>query len=336
MNAAVIVLIYHLKNLYKPLKQTEQMRTKKRRFYHGSPQHIYQRTIGGVNIFYDVEDYLVFFTIFSTSSKKFNVKILEQCIMIDHIHSLIESEDKKTMSDFVCHYTSTFVREYNHRVGRRGRLIEKAFGNAPKKQDKKIRSAILYILNNPVEKEICKSAKDYRWNFLAFARSTHPFSVKINKDKASKPLRRAMKEVREYNEDGRFLRYSQLQRMFKYLHTAEKEMLIDFIISTYSTIDYQELLKYYDNYEALTIAADSSSGSEYDVKETFYPHSDCAYREMMEYLKKEKGMTVTRRVTTLPMDEKISLARELQLHCRASNLQVRKFLHLTTEENFKK
>ena len=311
------------------------MRTKKRRFYHDSPQHIYQRTIGGVNIFYDVEDYLVFLTIFSSSSKKFPVKILTQCLMADHIHSLIEVEDKKTMSDFICHYTSIFVREYNHRVGRRGRLIEKAFGNAPKKQDKKIRSTILYILNNPVEKELCKSAKDYRWNFLTFAGSAHPFSAKINNEKASSPLRRAMKEVRESYDDGRFLRYSQLQRMFKNINTAEKEMLIDFIISTYSPIDYQELMKYYDSYEALTIAADSSSGSEYDVKETFYPHSDCAYRELIEYLKKEKGMTVTRRVTTLPLDEKMSLARELQLHCRASNLQICKFLHLTLEENIK-
>ena len=46
------------------------MRCKKRKFYTGEPQHIYQRTIDGFNIFYDIEDFLVFYTVFSISAKK--------------------------------------------------------------------------------------------------------------------------------------------------------------------------------------------------------------------------------------------------------------------------
>ena len=49
---------------------------KKRKFIPGECLHIYQRTIGGVNVFYDREDFLVFFTVFSVISKLYSVTVL--------------------------------------------------------------------------------------------------------------------------------------------------------------------------------------------------------------------------------------------------------------------
>ena len=65
------------------------MKYRRRKFIAGECLHVYQRTIGGVNIFYDRFDYLVFYTIFSTISKLYDLTILELCIMVDHIHNLI-------------------------------------------------------------------------------------------------------------------------------------------------------------------------------------------------------------------------------------------------------
>ena len=45
------------------------MNYRKRKFFAGEYLHVYQRTIGGVNIFYDRIDRLVFFTIFATICK---------------------------------------------------------------------------------------------------------------------------------------------------------------------------------------------------------------------------------------------------------------------------
>ena len=46
-------------------KITERRRiSRRRRFTEGAAHHIYQRTVGGFNLFYDIEDYLVYFTIF--------------------------------------------------------------------------------------------------------------------------------------------------------------------------------------------------------------------------------------------------------------------------------
>ena len=72
--------------------------------------HIYQRSVEGFNIFYGIEDYLVFFMIFSVVARLYKVTILELCIMINHIHVLLASEKLKEVSDFIMHYTSLFAK----------------------------------------------------------------------------------------------------------------------------------------------------------------------------------------------------------------------------------
>lgn len=303
------------------------MRCKHRKFFTGEPQHIYQRTIDGFNIFYDIEDYLVFYTIFGLSAKKHNVTVLQMCPMRDHIHHFIDVENKKIMSDFICHHTSTYVREYNRSIGRKGALFEKAYGNAPKKGDKKIRTTIPYIFNNPVEKHLCRRAEDYRWNFLAYAASDTPFSKQQNLMNSSKALRRAYKEVRFCYEQGWYLSYRRIRRLFKDLSDEDKDRLIDFIIVTYSPFDYEYLISFYGDYETMLQAVNSVTGSEYDIKETYYSHSDTIYDEFSAYVRAE-GYETVRNVIMLPMTKKLSLARKLQDATGASITQIRKFLHI--------
>lgn len=304
------------------------MRCKCRKFFDGEPQHIYQRTIGGANIFYDVEDFLVFYTVFSSSAGKFLVNVLELCLMIDHVHCLIEAESRKEMSEFICHYTSVFVKEYNRASGRSGPLFEKAYGSAPKRGDKKIRSIIPYIFNNPVEKKLCFRAEDYRWNFLAYAVSRNPFSEYLNRAASSRPLCRAMKEVELHHRNGWYLKYAQIRRLFKGLCEQDKERLIDYIIVIYSPFDYARLISFYGEYETMLLAVNSVTGSEYDVAETYYQHSDVAYYDMIAYLREERGIQPVRQVTVLSAHEKDALAKELRMNTDATALQIAKFLHI--------
>ena len=118
--------------------------------------HIYQRTLNGCNIFYDLEDYLVFYTVFASVSRKYDLKVTGLCLMVDHLHVLVQSDIESVVSRFVSHYTSVFVKLYNEEVGRKGELFEKSFGRAWKRGSKKVRTAIAYLLNNPVEKSVCR------------------------------------------------------------------------------------------------------------------------------------------------------------------------------------
>ena len=59
-----------------------------RRFIKDEVIHTYQRTESGFNIFYEVEDYLVYYTIFSILAGRYNIVVYGLCLMIDHLHSL--------------------------------------------------------------------------------------------------------------------------------------------------------------------------------------------------------------------------------------------------------
>lgn len=73
----------------------------KRRFVPGEVHHTYQRGISGFNIFYEIEDYLVYYTIFSVLSKRYNIIVYGLCLMIDHIHSLCSASDRSTFARYI-------------------------------------------------------------------------------------------------------------------------------------------------------------------------------------------------------------------------------------------
>ena len=301
---------------------------KKRKFIPGECLHIYQRTIGGVNVFYDREDFLVFFTVFSVISKLYSVTVLELCIMIDHIHVLISSNSMSEVSAFIRHYTSLFVHLYNQDLGRKGPLFYKSFGSAPKKGSKKIRSTIVYIGNNPVEKGLCAEAPFYRWNFLAYFQNDFPYSKRIQSSKCPPRIRKILKEIRDTYAKNSYLSYAQLRRMFGKLSGQESEYVTDYVIKTYYPFDSDTLLSFYESYEDMINAMRSTAGSDHDIKEKYYAGSDCVYRDMLKVVRDEMHMLPARKVIVLDKDLKFDAALLLQRKTFASSLQISKFLHM--------
>lgn len=304
------------------------MKYKKRRFVPHECMHIYQRTVNGFNIFYDREDFIVFYTIFSVLARFYKVKVLTLCLMLDHIHTLLSSDSLKQVSDFVRHYTSLFAMEFNHSVGRNGMLFHKSFGSAPKVGDKKIRSTIVYIGNNPVEKKLVSTAEEYRWNFLAYMIDSNPFSTPIPKRFQSKRLRRAMEEVQGAFVRNEYLSYARVVRLFEAMTDNEYDVLTDYIISLYYPFDTESLMSYYENYHEMVHAMKSTVGGEYDIKETFYAGSDHIYEDMLEVLRDEMHMVPARRVIMLPDAVKFEMASCLKQRTDAKMFEISKLLHL--------
>ena len=191
------------------------MRGRDRVFKAGAIQHIYQDTVDGSLIFYSARDYLVLFTLISVAARKYHVQILGICFMPDHIHLLVIASSRQTLSRFVCHYTSRFAKLYNRTVFRSGQFFRHSFGSALKIDDKKCRSAIAYLYNNPVEKQLATDVESGRWNYLRYAQSSHPFSTALDQSHASKAMRRAIEEVRACRKADEPLNYTQIERMTK-------------------------------------------------------------------------------------------------------------------------
>lgn len=290
--------------------------------------HTYQRSVSGFNIFYEVEDYLVYYTIFSVMSRRYGMVVYGLCLMIDHIHTLTTTSSCKTFSKFMSNVAIQFVKEYNRYHNRVGPLFSECFGSAPKAGLKRLRTAIAYLFNNPVERLLCKRAQEYRWNFLAYAASDNPFSDPLVLKKASRRLRRALKEVDGTLKRNEYMTYVQLKRMFVGMDAREKNQLIDYIIVRYNIIRYEDLTtKCYDGYENMLMAINSNAGSEYEVQELRYGRSDAEYRYLYKYVH-EKGFKDAGEVISLPSDSKFKLMVDMMNETSVSKLQICKFLHL--------
>lgn len=301
---------------------------KERKFIEGEHLHVYQRTAKRHNIFYCDADYLVYFTIFCIWASRLKIHVLGLCMMIDHLHMLIQGRTKETASRFISTVTKIFMHEYNSAIGRCGSLFEKRFGSAPKEGRKKLVTAIVYIGNNPVEKKLCMKAEQHKWNFIAYVSSANPFSEKIKLSTASFRLRRSLKMVDWQHKQGIHLNYSLLRILFSDLNHKESSQLTDYIISKYNVIDKQSLIGIFGSYENMLKAIHSTTGSEYDIKEDFSTASDIVYQDITEFITKNLISDDIRRLTVLDLEEKIKVANRIKAHLGVPSWQICKFLHL--------
>ena len=252
--------------------------------------------------------------------------------MHNHFHIVIRTETVQELSGFMDHFLSWFVHEYNTYVGRIGKLFKKNFGSAPKWDEKRLRSTIVYVGNNPVEKHFCASAKDYRWNFLAYRNSSNPFSEKIHKSKLSYEMRRALKIVDSMVALNLPLKYALLDRLIQKMSEGEIEQLTDYIVSSYSPIDYEALESNFKSYDNMIAAMESTTGDDYDIKEPRDAFSLKSFYEMVTYVNQKLPRCKIRCVTVIPLDEKIILYNELLSHTSATGQQICNFLHIKTSK----
>ena len=290
--------------------------------------HVYQRTEDGGLLFYSATDFLVYYTVFSKYARRNGLRVLALCQMYDHIHSIVSVTNPRMLSCFYRECNIAFSKEFKRFNLLDGPLFESPFGRAEKKGEKRIRTALAYVYNNPVERKICARAEDYQWNYLAYAKTDHPFSDPIVLRKASHPMRMALQEIGAVRRRDGYLRHAQLNRLFASLTWAQKKQLADAVIRQWSCIDYNALSSYYDSFEAMLTAFASNTGSEYDIKERFDPWSDRMYGRMSALLIKKGMVRRPSEVIGMNKDRKFELLRFLSGAIMATPHQIGKYLHL--------
>lgn len=306
---------------------------RRRKFVKGALNHCYQRMDDLGVLFYTDADHLVFFTQYCVMARKYGIRVLALCQMPDHIHDSIIANRKTDLEKFKQESLSWFARRRNERAGLKGPVFECSFGSVPKIGDKRVRSNLVYVGNNPVERKLVKGAEDYRWNYLAYARSSHPFSEKLVLSKASSPLRKALREVKAQADARRPLNYAMLRRFFSKLEQKESLQLTDFIISTYNVIDYAEAARYFGTFDEMLIAMHATTGNEYDLNEVFIGKSDAHYGKMTGILLREGTIKGIHGILSLSVDEKYRLYRLLRQETLATSEQIAAFLHMPMIRN---
>lgn len=304
------------------------MRGGNRRFYRGIVNHLYQIAIEGDVIFYSISDHLVYFTVFCSFAKKYDIHVLKLCQMPDHIHGSVVTDRKSNLSAFERDVTSVFAREHNEVCHRKGPFFKSPFGSVPKYGDKNARSNLIYVDNNPVERRICERAEQYRWNYLAYAASKHPFSEPFRARDASNAMLRAVRIVEDRHAHGLHLPYALLQRMFGPLGLKERRQLVDIIITTYSVIDYKESIRFFGSLDNMLTAIHSTTGSEHDLNEVFVGKDDSWYRRMTEIVMTQTGLSDIHDMLAFSSEKRYDLYRLLRRETLATSDQIAKFLRI--------
>ena len=294
------------------------MRSRKKNFTPDALQHIYQRNIDCGVIFYTMEDRLVYYTTAAVNAVKHEIVVYAGAIMFTHIHQSCQAKSKKQLESYLHDTDTSFARAYNHKYQRHGKLFREKPGIAQKKSDKDKRTNIIYVLNNHVEKKLCQTASDEQWCFLAYALSESPFSVPIQNP--SPALRQAMALVDRRKRRNQILRYKDLHRIFQVLDDTEKKQFIDYTIVKYAWVNHRATMSFFGDMDALLVALNSTTGSEYGQKEDYYNAPDTPF---VSLIKMAESQAFLKRIYTLDKEEKADLI------IKAANLPSVRVSHLT-------
>lgn len=290
--------------------------------------HCYQRSADGGLLFYSSSDYLVYFTLFCTCARKYNIKAISLCQMPDHIHAALTATSAKDLTSFFQELNSRFAKEYNSAFKLKGKVFEATFNSVPKKGPKAARNNIIYIGNNPVERQLVTRAEEYRWNYLAYSNSSHPFSEKYVTKLSSREMRRVMKLVESQHSAGRPLNYQMLRNISSKLSLVQKQQLIDRIITCYNVIDYDLAAKFFNSADEMIASMHYNTGNEYDLNEVFVGRDDKHYAQMTSVLMKQCGFNDIHEFLCMDTEGKMELFRILRRETYAMAAQICKYLHM--------
>lgn len=304
------------------------MKSQKRPFQKGIINHCYQRSKDGGLIFYSYSDYLVWFTIVCSVARRYNVTILAMCPMPDHVHLSVAASSGKDLSAFMRDCSSLYALRFNHACKTKGPVFEARFGSAPKYGTKNGRTNLMYVWNNPVERQLASKAEYYRWNFLAYAVSSHPFSEKLIIRKASIAMRKAVEEVKAQFKMGLPMTHAQLKRLFNTLTNEECQQLTDYIITTYNVIDYDTALAFFNSYDDLLKAVHSTTSKDHDINEVFIGKSDAHYLKMTSVIMRELKLNDIHDILAMSPEEKYDAFQILRKYSDAMGEQIARFLHM--------
>lgn len=300
----------------------------KRAFQKGIIIHCYQRSAGGGLLFYSYSDYLVWFSIVCLAARRHRITLLAVCPMPDHIHLSVTALSCGDLSAFMRDINREYAVQFRSVCKISGPIFSSPFGSAVKYGTKKGRTNLVYVWNNPVERQLVARAEEYRWNFLAYGATGHPFSDKLVIRRARKAVQEVAREIKGQFESGRCLNHAQLKRIFARLSASESQQITDLSIVTYNTIDYAEAIKYFDSYQDLLIAVHANTGSEHDLNEVFIGKSDKHYQRMAACIMREVQPQDIHDILSWPIDQKFELFQLLRRRTNAPGIQIAKFLHL--------
>ncbi|MDQ0215273.1 REP element-mobilizing transposase RayT [Oikeobacillus pervagus] len=137
--------------------------------------HIYARGNNRQNIFHNEADMRQVFRLLSMVHSDFKISISAYCIMTNHYHFLLKSEEvsiSKVMGIFNKRYTDYYNRRYEHV----GHVFQQRFNSSPILIPQNLLNVSRYIHRNPINTKIPMVSKmeDYPYSSYQFYKRNTP------------------------------------------------------------------------------------------------------------------------------------------------------------------
>ena len=126
--------------------------------------HVITQGINKSYIFEKAEDIKYYIKIMYQLTKEQEIKVIGYCIMSNHAHMLIETEEIKELSKYMQRLNTKYGKYYNKKYNRVGYVFRDRYRAQGIYTEKYLYNCLRYIYNNPVKAGICKNAEDYPYS----------------------------------------------------------------------------------------------------------------------------------------------------------------------------
>jgi REP element-mobilizing transposase RayT len=131
--------------------------------YAGANFHVYARRVDRWPLFVDGADYERYLALLAKTVQRFHWILMSFCLMPNHVHLLLELREANLATGM--HWLQArYVRSFNDRHGRSGRLFEHRYKAALVEDDLYFLTLVVYIEQNPVKAALCARPEDWRWS----------------------------------------------------------------------------------------------------------------------------------------------------------------------------
>ena len=126
--------------------------------------HIITQGINKSYIFEKPEDIKYYIKIMYSLSKEQKIKIVGYCIMSNHAHMLIQTENLQALSKYMQRLNTKYGKYYNKKYTRVGYVFRDRYKAEGIYNERYLYNCLKYIYDNPVKAGMCEKAEDYPYS----------------------------------------------------------------------------------------------------------------------------------------------------------------------------
>lgn len=139
--------------------------------------HVLNRGNNQQDIFLEEKDYQHYLQILKRYKDKFGFKFFAYCLMPNHVHLLLQTSGKSTISQIMQGVTIAHTRYYHYIRKTSGHIWQGRFKSPLVSDDEYLLTVMRYIEQNPIRAGLVKNLEQYPWS--SFFANTSPLTDSI-------------------------------------------------------------------------------------------------------------------------------------------------------------